>query len=190
MSSCNVPFPVTVIIRDKMGGVTALASFIQQRLNELDINYETVAARTKSWDRGLRGKGTGLDSDTVRRIARGERRTIQERTLHLLALALSVSPADLRAVAEDRSRDSVLEYVPPSEAHGPLVTPRLQNSWTEGIRAIAEALEAARQTGWDAGYAQALRDQAGADPVAVAEAMGASDPDSLPWAEHQRAATR
>jgi hypothetical protein len=151
--------------------MTALSRYVQNRMHALDLNYEEVSARTATWDRGMRGKGTGLDADTVRRIVRGERRSIHERTLHLLALALEVPPVELRAAAEDRSRDQVSEFRPPPEAHGPLITPRLQNAWTEIIRASAEAVETARQTGWDAGYAEGLRAQAGG---AVS-----SDPDSL-----------
>jgi hypothetical protein len=156
--------------------VTALATFIANRMDELDMDtYESVAAATRRADKGVSRKTAGLNADSIRRIVKGERRTIHERTLHLLALALETNVNTLRAHAEDRTRDQVHEYRPPPEAHGALVTPRLQHAWSEIIRADSEALAAA----WQSGYEECARDHGlDADPVRVAEAM--SDAGSLP----------
>lgn len=163
-----------------MCSVTALAEFINRRIDELDLgSYEAVAARTRRVDKSVSRKAAGLNADSIRRIALGERRTIHERTLHLLAMALETSVNVLRAYAEDRTRDTVHEYRVPPEAHSEYATPRIQHSWSEVIRAEIEGLREA----WQSGYNQCLRDhKLDDDPVAVAEAMsdGVSDPDSLP----------
>lgn len=148
-------------------------------MRELDLpSYEAVAHRTRTLDRAVSHKNAGLNADSIRRIALGERRSIHERTLHLLAAALETNITLLRAHAEDRSRDQVHEYRVPPEAHGALITARLQHAWSENIRSVSEAL----RTTWQAGYEQCIRDHGlDVDPVAVAEAMSDAvpDPDSL-----------
>lgn len=176
--TCPV-FRLRVEMCVKMCDVTALAAFIRHRMGELGLTTsQSVADQTKRWDKGITSKGVGLNPDSVRRILLGERRTIHERTLHLLALALETDINTLRAYAEDRTRDQVHEYRVPPEAHGALITNRLQHAWSENIRAASEGL----RTAWQAGYEQCARDHGlDADPVAVAEAMSgtAPDPDSL-----------
>jgi hypothetical protein len=160
--------------------VTALGDFIKQRIDELDLgSFAAVARRTAQYDKSVSRKAAGLNADSIRRIALGERTTIHERTLDLLALALETNVSTLRAHAEDRTRDTVHEYRVPPEAHSEYVTSRIQHSWSEVIRAEVEGLRGA----WRSGYDQCLRDHdLDEDPVALAEAMsdGVSDPDSLP----------
>lgn len=152
-------------------------------MRELDLpSYEAVAHRTRTLDRAVSHKNAGLNADSIRRIALGERRSIHERTLHLLAAALETNITLLRAHAEDRSRDQVHEYRVPPEAHGALITARLQHAWSENIRSVSEALRTTWETAWgaawQAGYDQCARDHGlDVDPVAVAEAMSDAVPD-------------
>lgn len=137
--------------------------------------FSEVARETEAWDAPPRGKG-GLSADTIARIVHGERMTIQERTLHLLARALQTSPGLLRLYVEDRSNDHPHEFRTPRAAHHRHVTTRLHRVWEENIRATADALDDAWEEGRQVGYAQALQAMAathdsGHDPVALAEAM-------------------